>query len=237
MGSDYSSHQVYCGRAGHDAARDNIFEALKGYLLSHGHSPTQEEEADRSFVLGRVGRWLHVGDLAGSTHYADPEAFDALSRTLSQLYPVVDIVMSDDSAIYFYLYRDGALADKYDNMEFPFFAFKTEAAAQEYQGHPELWADFLADKQQVENLRAVWGHQSVFSAATDYTDDILSKTARLFGWNRTLVEVGYTHDIEGTPIKWDKYLRGRVNTNGFQESHWKYVGADKEKEDSDGQRL
>jgi len=221
MGADFSSHQVFCGDVEHEASRVSVTNAMAGFLLSSDYVPAQgEEDADRNFVIGPAGRWLHIGDSAGSTDYADPEGFAAVSRAVSFLYPVVDIMMSDSAAIHFYLYRNGAAADKYGNMDFPFFRFTTDEAAREYQGHPDLWADLLLKGNHVNDLRDAWTQWGGWSA-----DTILDKTVALLGWQPELVHVGYTYDMEGVPMKWDEYLEDEegVDLSAFQESHWQSV--------------
>lgn len=216
MGADFSSHQVFCGAGDHVSFREAAVQSLAGHLMAEGYVPTEgEKESGRSFVVGPPGRWLHVGDSAGSTERSDPEAFEAVSRVLSFAHPVADIQVSDSAAVHFSLYRAGALVDKYGNMGFPFIRFPTVQAAREYRGQPDLWADLLVGGGRVDDLRDAWTQWGGWPA-----DTILNKTAGLFGWSPELVRVGYSHDLEGGLIRWDEYLQDEVDLAGFEEFHW-----------------
>ncbi len=216
MGADFSSHQVFCGDGNYISHRNTIVKSLARDLVSEGYVPAENEEgANGSFVVGPPGRWLHIGDSSGSTEYADLEAFETISRAMSLVYPVVNIQMSDDAAIHFYLYRNGLLSDKFGNMDFPFMRFATDEVAREFQGHPEQWIDLLLDEGHTADLRAAWTQSEGASA-----DTILDTTAALLGWLPELVRVGYTYDIEGVPIKWNEYLKDEIDLSGFEEFHW-----------------
>jgi hypothetical protein len=140
-----------------------------------------------------------IGDTAGSTEWADPPGFEALSLALSVHAPVIDTKMSDDASVHFYLYRHGWLEDKFGNADFPFNRFATEEEAAPFRGRPELWADFLLDASQVPALRSAWVHEW-------RAGEILGATARLLGWEPALLRLGYTTDEEGIPIKYDQFV-------------------------------
>jgi hypothetical protein len=192
-----------------------IEQLCKGVRQQGFVDVAKEQEADRSLVIGSADRWIFSGDSAGSTEWSDSEAFKALSRFLSELGPVVDVLMSDDAAIHFYLYHQGQLIDKFGNAKFPFFRFDSEEEAAPYRGHPELWKDLLVNGNNVDALRTAW--------VQDWrAREILAETGRLLGWNAELQWVGYTFDDEGLPIKYDEFLRhSGLDLNLFDEYHFK----------------
>lgn len=218
MGADFSSHLVFAGIGDATCLRGAVIAELRRFLRRSGFEEIADEnKADRSFVIGPAGRWLFLGDSAGSSEWADPQGFDALALALSTLAPVVDTKMSDDAAVHFYLYRNGRLEDRFGNAAFPFYSFSCENEAASFRGKPELWADLLADPGQVPVLRAAW--------VQDWqAREILASTARLLEWDPQLLWVGYTHDDEGVPIKYDEFLQGcEMDLSGFKEYHFASV--------------
>jgi hypothetical protein len=216
MGADFSNRWFFASEAVAAEARAAVVGCFCDALQNAGfHEVMYEEEADRSLVVGPPGRWVFIGDSAGSTEKAAEEDFDALSHTLSTLGPVVAVKMSDGVAVHFYLYRHGRLIDKFGNAKFPFFSFATEQEAVPYQGHPELWSDLLLSPDAVHALRSIWVQEWK-------ANEILAETGRLLGWDPELSEVGYTYDDEGLPIKYDEFLRDSdVELGAFSEFHFK----------------
>lgn len=219
MGADFSSHRLFAGTDDVSRCRNAVVAELRRYFLQEGYvAVADENDAERSVVVGPADRWIFVGDSAGSTDWTDPEGFDALSRALSTLMPVVDTKMSDDAAVHFYLYRDGCFVDKFGNAAFPFYRFGCEEDAAPFRGKPELWKDLLLDPGQVPALRAAWVQE--WKAR-----EILARTARLLGWDRELLWVGYTYDDEGIPLKYDEFLSGsKVDLAAFEELHFAQHG-------------
>lgn len=218
MGDDFSNHQVFAGLE--DApSRADLIERLRQFMRQQGLvEVAQEEQAERSLVVGPAERWIFIGDSAGSTEWADPEAFGDLSRALSLLAPVVDIKMSDSAAVHFYLYRNGALVDKFGNAAFPFYRFATTEEAMAYRGVPEQWTDLLVDGGSLDALRAAWVQDWNASTA-------LFKTGNILGWNPTLQNLGYTFDYEGLPEKYDTVLQCRqIDLGPFIELHYRLNG-------------
>ena len=173
-----------------------------------------EDEAERSLVVGPAGRWLFIGDSTGSTEWADPHGFRALSSGLSTLGPVVDVLMSDSSAVHFHLYRQGRIVDSFGNAAFPFCRFASEEEAAPYRGKPELWADLLLSPESVCDLRSAWVQEW-------RAEEILAETGRFLGWDPKLLWVGYTFDDEGLPTKYDDFLRhSGVELAAFDEYHF-----------------
>ena len=198
-------------------AAQHLREALAqaGY-----HEVPREQDADRSLVVAPAGAWVFIGDSAGSTEAADREGFDPLSRAASTLAPVVAVKMSDDAAVHFELYRDGRLVDRFGNAAFPFYRFESEREADPYRGHPELWADLLTAAGTMAALRSAWVQHW-------RAPEILVETGRLMGWDPELLWVGYTHDYEGLPEKYDEYLANSgISLDAFTEYHFRRVGDD-----------
>lgn len=221
MGADFSSHRVFVGSGDAGRRRDAVLVALRRFFKQNGFDEVAAEtNADRSVVVGPAGRWIFVGDTAGSTPSSDSGAFDSLSLALSSQAPVVATKMSDSAAIHFYLYRYGQLSDKFGNADFPCNRFASEDVAANFRGRPRLWADLLMDKGLLPTLHAAWVQEWEGDA-----EDILITTATLLGWDPEYLWIGYTHDDEGVPVKYDEFLR-RFETNlaGFDEFYFARVG-------------
>lgn len=200
MGIDFSSHQCFAGDVQQEEIRRNIIVHLKRMFEAAGFRETNSEsESHRSFAIGPAQRWIHIGDTAGTTETADPDAFCHVSTELSHLVPVADIQMSDSAAVHLLLYKDGKLVDKFGNADFPFFKFKTPSEAADWFGMPQKWGDYLVLGASMQELRDAW--------VQDWNaDGILAESSRLLGWHPDLVFVGYTQDDEGIPLKYDEYL-------------------------------
>jgi hypothetical protein len=219
MGADFSNRWFFASDAVATEARAAVVGRLRDALQLAGfHEVVNEEGADHSLVVGPPGRWVFIGDSAGSTEEAAPADFDALSHALSTLGPVVAVKMSDTAAVHFYLYRRGRLIDKFGNAKFPFHRFASEQEATPYRGHPELWSDLLLSPDAVHALRSIWVQEWK-------ANEILAETGRLLGWDPELSEVGYTYEDEGLPIKYDEFLRDSdVELGAFNEFHFKRLG-------------
>lgn len=214
MGTDFSNHQCFVREAQPAKVRSAIIRQIQIVMSEIGYQQISfEKQAGRSFAIGPAERWLWIGDSAGSTETADSEAFHRLSLRLSEIAPVVDVLMSDSAAIHFYSYVEGELVDKYGNAAFPFFQFKTSEETSEFQGKPEQWVRYLQDVNDVTALRSLWMQE--WGA-----DRILSQTIDLFGMNPLFYDVGYTHDNEGVSMKYMEYLAGEINPSIFDELHF-----------------
>jgi hypothetical protein len=216
MGADFSNRWLFFGDADATTTCDVLLRCLQELLKQSGHlEVASEEDADRSFVVRSTGRWVFIGDTAGTADCASPEEYDAVSRAISKLGPLVDVEMSDSAAVHFHLHRDGTLLDKFGNAAFPFFRFKTAEEAAPYRGRPELWTDLLVSPDDVERLRSTWVQEWK-------AEEILANMGRLMGWEPGLLWVGYTHDSDGIPIKYDEFLRCTgITLSGFRECHFK----------------
>jgi len=220
MGVDFSNHWLFLGGGGRGggavpATRASAEAALRRALGEMGlRDVTSEGEADRSIVVAPAGRWLFIGDTAGTTDTADPEGFEALSRALSTLAPVVDINMSDSAIMQVHLYRDGVHVDQFGNGTFPLYLFRDEAEAARYRGRPAAWADLLAPPYGADDLRSAWDQD-------DPADKLLDATGTFLGLHPELVRVGYTHDDEGLGVKYDEYLElNGITVSGLKEHHF-----------------
>jgi hypothetical protein len=216
MGDDFSQHQFYAGADDPDEMRRRLLLHLRRVLHHAGYDEVAAEaSADRSLVVGPAAHWVQIGDSAGSTESADPQAFAALAAALSTLGPVIDISMSDAAAVHFYLYRDGRRVDQFGNAAFPFYAFTDPDEAALYRGRPDLWADLLLRPDEVERLRGAWVQGWGAS-------EILATTGELFGWDPQLSWCGYTFDADGVPEKWNHFLQGSgVDLGAFTELHFR----------------
>ena len=216
MGVDVSNHWLFVGGSNPGVVRGAAVDVIRQALAGAGlHEVPTEQEALRSIVVAPAGRWLFVGDTAGTTDCADPEAFNALSLALSALGPVVDFNLSDSAVVHIHLSRDGRLVDTFGNGMFPFFPFKDDEQAAPYRGEPEKWADLLATPHRPADLRAVW--QCDADAKV-----VVAETARLLGLHLELVWTGYTCDYDGAPEKYDEFLldASGVDLRTFEEHHF-----------------
>ena len=216
MGADFRNRWFFVGGAEPAGARAALVARLREAMNHAGFREVATEgDGDRSLVVGPAGRWVFIGDSAGSTEWADDERFDALTRAASALGTVVDVHMSDDASVHISLYRLGRRVDRFGNADFPFFAFRSEAEAAPFRGRPELWADLLLAPDTVGALRAAWvqGWGAV---------EVLAETGRLFGWDPDLLWVGYTYDSDGVPTKYDEFLADTgVQVGAFDEYHFR----------------
>src|SRR6516165_5637724 len=81
MGADFNSHRVFVGECDATRCRDAALAEMRRFFQQRGlKEVAREDDAVRSIVVGAAERWIFVGDSAGSTEWADPEGFDALSR-------------------------------------------------------------------------------------------------------------------------------------------------------------
>ena len=104
MGADYSNHWLFTGVPDARARPGEVIAVVARAFAELGLvEVATESSSDRSVVLAPAGRWVFIGDTAGTTDTADPEGFEALSRALSTLGPVVDINMSDSAIVHIHL--------------------------------------------------------------------------------------------------------------------------------------
>ena len=221
MGDDFSSMKVFAARNPEDV-RAEVVRDLPLYMATRGlGSADGERTSVRSIVVGPAGRWIHIGDTAGSTETADPEAFDSLASHLSTLAPVVSIKVSDSAAVHFELREGGALVDIFGNMRFPFYYFADEREAEPYSGHPEAWRHLLKDDGRLSMLREAWTQASQGKVEQGDCDRILAETADLLGLDQDYLTVGYTHDMDGVALPYREYLSGiGASIEGFDELHF-----------------
>jgi hypothetical protein len=213
MGDDFRNRQCFVGSKPADSARTLIQQTVAKSLLRFGYNRVaSEDEATRSIVIGPVGRWIFVGDTTGGLETSDSDAYVALTLALSRVLPVVDVHMSDSSAVHVHQYKAGSLVDKFGNAAFPCFKFRSDKEAMEFKGNPELWAEYLVASRTSDDLRAAW-------VQTWGADSILSNMARLFGWHSELAFMGYTLDGEGIGIKYNECSWLKVQ-QGFTELHF-----------------
>lgn len=222
MGNDFSNRQCYVDQNDPSQLHAQIRRAILTTLIDCGYTTVDtEQHATRSFVIGPAGRWIFIGDTAGSAKDADPDAFAALSVELSKVCPLVEVHMSDSAAVHLHLYNAGSLIDKYGNLAFPYFAFKTEEVAAEFKGKPKLWAEVLRSTDLKDKLLEIWVQDWGDSSPMSDGDSILSDTAELLGWDPELCALGYTLDIEGLGVSYrEVFERIGQSSDGFTELHF-----------------
>ena len=210
MGYDWSNLQVFAGGDNARSVRADIIECLSKAFPCR---VTNEEEATRSIVVGPVGRWIFVGDTAGSTERADPIAFDDLAIELSKVSPTMSVKMSDSAVVHFLLHTHGHFVDKFGNGKFPCYRFKSVAEAAPFRGDIDKWAPYLITPELAQDLRAVW---SQYGDAGSIVED----TGRLFGVDPHLIDVGYSIFDEADEIKYTDWLAEEpVELHMFDEYH------------------
>ena len=88
---------VWLGNDGVYATREAVVRCIRSLL---GYTTTSDADADRSIFVGPPDRWIFVGDSAGSTEDADPDAFDSLSNCLSFIAPTLSVKMSASAIVH-----------------------------------------------------------------------------------------------------------------------------------------
>jgi hypothetical protein len=84
MGADFSTRWFFAGDANTASLRGAVVDCLRRTLHQEGFQEVAgAEQAERSLVVGRAGRWVFTGDSAGSTEWSDLDGFVSLSHTLS----------------------------------------------------------------------------------------------------------------------------------------------------------
>lgn len=210
MDFDYSNHQVFAGAVDADGVRATIIDRLRDLFPERS---TGERDAIRSIVVGPPGRWVFVGDTAGSTERADPVAFDEMSMLLSRVAPTLSVKMSDSAIVHLLLYREGRLVDRFGNGTFPFSRFRSEEEAAPFRGIITEWSPYLVPGHRPEDLRREWSQEG------DATE-IMEETARLLGVKSCLMKVGYSIFDEADEIKYSGWLADKpVDLASFEELH------------------
>lgn len=227
MGDDFSNRQCFVGEQPVQEIRSYIINTIVSELVSTGYSEIDTEtEATRSLVIGPPGRWIFIGDTTGSTETNDSRAFTSLSLALSRVTPVIDVLMSDSAAVHLHLYKYGDLVDKYGNMAFPFYFFENKECAAEFEGNPELWAEYLVKPFNENDLRKIWCQVIVGTSDIQNRENncepyrILGETADMLGFDPDLCFTGYTIDFEGIGEKYSEHLH-REDFAGFTELYFR----------------
>jgi hypothetical protein len=228
LGADFATHKIFIDKKETIIEMDKLKNIIKEIMLEEGlESANNEEEANRSFIIIPEGKWLHLGDSAGTMGYenGNGDDFNKFSEKISKFYPVIDIHMSDSAAVHFYQYSEEKLIDKFGDKNFPFFAFENIDEAKPYEGVIDLWKKFLIKPENNNELRNTW-EQRISGIDKERIDanKILDNTAKLFGWEEPLYCTGYSNDYEGIPEKYDKFL-GYYDKNFdyLEEMHFKYI--------------
>ncbi|MEP7219585.1 MAG: hypothetical protein ABI876_11750 [Bacteroidota bacterium] len=215
MGDDFANRQCFAGNGNRELVYERLLQTIFRSMAAAGYKHVHnEEDANRSIVIGPNGRWIFIGDTAGSTDSAAPDEFAALTADLSIILPVIEIHMCDSAGIHLKLYDAGGMIDKYGNSAFPFYKFVTDKEIDEFRGRPEYWTEYLLPGRSPEELRAIW--------TQDWrAEKILSDSAKLFGWDPFLCAIGYTLDVEGLGDKYDQVLlEENQSLEGFTELYF-----------------
>ena len=212
MGFDFRNHHIFVGPQDPSIVRSAIIERIKQLP---GELVENENEANRSIVVGPPTRWIFVGDSAGSTERFDGAAFDNLSREFSEIAPTVDFLFGDSSVVHIRLYEASVLIDQFGNGRFPIYRFRNEEQAAPFYGDVDRWQHLLLESRRPQELRRIWDQKG------DATQ-IISETSALFGMNSELALAGYTIFNEADEIRYDAYLSEEVLRLGnFDEYHIK----------------
>lgn len=211
MGFDYSNHHVFAGDGNASSTHDAIVRCIQSLYERTTNSP---DEADRSIVVGPADRWIFVGDSAGSTEDADPDAFDRLSKLLSFIAPTLSVKMSDSAIVHLLLYEQGQLIDKFGNGKFPWFYFQSVEESEPFRGNVQKWTRFLVQNTDADALRDIWMPKG------DATS-IVVQTAALLGIRQELMQIGYSVFDESDEIKYSEWLEEEARQGlQFDEYHF-----------------
>jgi hypothetical protein len=197
MGYDYSNHHVFVG----DGDAESIRLAIIGHIkTAFPTRTTNEEDATRCFAVGPAGRWIFVGDTAGSTNTADSIAFADLAIALSNIAPTMSVKVSDSCTVHILLYQNGVLLDTFGNGIFPFFRFASDDEARAFQGDMSVWSPYVMLPYTTQELRQAWNQEG-------HADVIVQETGKLFSINAQLVKVGYSIFDEALEIKYTDWMK------------------------------
>jgi hypothetical protein len=199
MGDDFTNHQAFVGSEEPEAFRTRLIARLRQHMAAGSYVEVEDPEAAaRGIAVGPVtGRWICIYDSAGNGDWPDPDVFEALALDLSHLTWVVDIHMDDSAAVYFYLYQNGRVVDRFANSKSVVERWETGQEAAAYRGRPELWTELLPHPGDEARLRAAW--------QSGRATQILPTTAAVLGWHPQLCEAGFTIDYDGIPIYYKEH--------------------------------
>lgn len=232
MGSDWRINKIYVG----DSKRDRPFHGLPDILekkkLKDGFREVDlEEDSNWSYFLIEEGaRWLHFADLGKNEH------LDEFPLYISEYFPLIQLEVSDSAALRITLFENNEMKDIYMNMQFPFYSFETEEEASVYKGDFNNWVPYLDENRPVE-IEEVWlfpttkGRQK--SPALSF-DSLFDSTHLLFGWNKELGDVGYSHDFDGIPERGLSFLENgqddakQLDDFTIIQRHYQYPNSDKD---------
>ncbi len=129
MGADFRNIKIFVNRESNlEKEKQILIDALDKKMKQENFiEVNSEEESNWSYILiNDKSGWLHFGEIGMNNDR------DEFPKYISNMFPTIQIQVSDDAAVRFILYENGKIEDKYANMDFPFFAFKTREEADEY---------------------------------------------------------------------------------------------------------
>ena len=216
MGDDFSNRMLFAGEEDPAQFRRRVIASTEETMRAMGYRLEamgyfDEAEEGRALVFGPPERWLFMGDTAGSTEFADRDAWQHLTIALSHQAPLIEVFMSDSCCVHIKLWRDGLLEDTIGNGEMPFGAL-TERAREELGGDPAKWRELLAEGVAFEDFARRWDIES-----SCY--ELLVTATQCFGWHQELAGTGYSIDFDGIFSKYDPEFMS-LQDDDFVELHW-----------------
>jgi len=226
MGADYHYSKIYIGKESPELAKERIVDRLHNKLIKEDFAEIQEEILSNwSYLLiDDADSWLHFGE------WGKNKVMEEFPLYLSADYPIIHINVSDSAAVRFTLYEKGQLVDQYANMDFPFFMFKSKDIANQYSGQVAYWERFLALPNSGKLLQETWAYPATVGIQKTNNKKfhpLMTDTIKLFGWDKSLSEIGYTYNEEGLPESGIEYLfRYHKSKYTFLQKHYQYQGKD-----------
>lgn len=216
MGDDFSNRMLFAGDEPPGLFRERIIAFTDRFMRERGYleraAPYFDETFEgRALTFGPAGRWLFMGDTAGSTECSDREAWRALTEALSTQAPLADVLMSDSCCVHIQLWRDGVQEDVIGTGELPFGGM-TESARRELCGHPERWRDLLLEEVEFSDFEQRWDMEL-------YCFDLIRTAIEMFGWPAGLAATGYSLDFDGIFSKYEPE-EFDLTEEDFTELHW-----------------
>ena len=206
MGVDFANYQIFGGDVYAEETYSNLLSQIPELIIENGFkTTTQEEESDRSIVVGPPGRWIWVYDSYARGINPTNHDVEQLAIALSGYGAVVNIAMYDTAIVHFFLYQHEYLVDRFVSAPWFYLGYikKWQSHARfeesDFYGQPEKWAEFLTYSTDLNKLREAWQQK--------LPEDILRQTALVFGWDPILCQGGYIVSDDGYyDFRYDEYF-------------------------------
>ena len=203
MGSDYGYGKLFIKGTPKKEARRLVLQAMDKIILEKNMQMTTGEDVAHfsAFLIEDGEDWLHASG-TGWIDYGFGER--NLMMELSKVFPMVYIFVDDEASVSLYLYEKGIIIDQYTNSKSSFSVFKDVTEANPWVGDTAKWTYLLKSEVLEPQLRDLWQFPATVGIERKYPKlwftELFDRTYDLFGWNKKLLNVAYSFDVEGTPM-------------------------------------